>query len=59
LTPTGVTKARQGKILDNDDARDPIPDAPSAWLDDRGGLVAIGARRDGTPRVLRGFNEMR
>ena len=59
LTADGVTRARQGKILTNDDALDPIPDAPSAWLDDRGGLVAVGARRDGTPRVLRGFNEMR
>jgi len=59
LTADGVTRARQGKILTNDDALDSIPDAPSAWLDDRGGLVAVGARRDGTPRVLRGFNEMR
>jgi tRNA pseudouridine55 synthase len=59
LTPTGVIKARQGKILDNDDAHNPIPDAPSAWLDDRGGLVAVGERREGSPRVLRGFSEMR
>ena len=58
LTPTGAIKARQGKILDNDDALDPIPDAPSAWLDDRGGLVAVGERREGVPRVLRGFNEI-
>jgi tRNA pseudouridine55 synthase len=58
LTAAGVIKARQGKILENDDALDPIPDAPSAWLDDRGGLVAVGARRDGVARVLRGFNEI-
>ncbi|MDB4942808.1 MAG: tRNA pseudouridine synthase [Labilithrix sp.] len=55
LTEEGVVFAGHGKRLLAEHLRDPHP-GPSAWLDERGALVAIGElAEDGLGRVLRGF----
>jgi tRNA pseudouridine55 synthase len=55
LTADGVRAAGFGQRLLPDQLRSPHP-APSAWLDEAGELVAVGAAEaDGGGRVLRGF----
>jgi len=54
-TEEGVVAAGHGQRLMPGQLRDPH-DAPSAWLDEAGALVAIGVvDSDGGGRVLRGF----
>lgn len=54
-TEEGVVAAGRGQRLMPGQLRDPH-DAPSAWLDEAGALVAIGVvDPDGGGRVLRGF----
>lgn len=55
LTDGGVIAAGHGKRVPPSEIADPH-EAPSAWLDPAGRLVAIGeVLPDGTGRVLRGF----
>ena len=55
LSAEGATAAGHGQRLMPGQVRDPH-DAPSAWLDEAGLLVAIGeVDADGSGRVLRGF----
>lgn len=59
LTPEGVSRARQGKLLRDSDFSLLPPDASaSVWFDPDRQLVALGERVEaGTLRVLRGFRE--
>ena len=59
LTPEGVTRARQGKLLrDSDFSLLPPEASVSVWFDPERQLVALGERVEaGTLRVLRGFRE--
>lgn len=55
LTDIGALDARCGRPVRPRDIRAPT-DAPSAWLDPRGELVAVGSiGQDGCGTVLRGF----
>ncbi len=55
LTEAGVRAARHGQRVRPEDLRTPHA-RPSAWLDEAGVLVAVGATDDdGSGRVLRGF----
>jgi tRNA pseudouridine55 synthase len=54
LSGTGAERARLGQPLSNEHFVTQPDEGPSAWI--HGGvLVAVGARRDGHFRVLRGF----
>jgi tRNA pseudouridine55 synthase len=57
LTPTGARDARHGRAVpaaELEGAGSPL--TPCAWLDESGGLVAVGQiDEDGRGRVLRGF----
>jgi tRNA pseudouridine55 synthase len=56
LTEVGAGRARLGQALASEHFITPPPaEGPAAWLDADGELVAIGAARDGSQRVLRGF----
>ncbi|HEU5073033.1 MAG TPA: tRNA pseudouridine(55) synthase TruB, partial [Polyangiaceae bacterium] len=57
LTPEGVLRARQGKVLRDSDFSDPpLGAAVSAWFDPEHRLVAVGhCDEPGAFRVLRGF----
>jgi len=59
LTPEGVARARQGKLLRDSDFNLLPPEAPvSVWFDPDHRLVSLGHRvESGTWRVLRGFRE--
>jgi tRNA pseudouridine55 synthase len=55
LTESGVRDARHGRPVRAEDI-DASSNAPHAWLDPNGELVAIGSMKDdGTGQVLRGF----
>ncbi len=53
LTPELTLAARQGKRFPW--PAEPVVEAPHAWLDERGALVAVGEPREGNARVIRGF----
>jgi tRNA pseudouridine55 synthase len=56
LTDTGAVDARHGRPVQAHDMDASIPHAPSAWLDGKGNLIAVGQLEDdGRGRVLRGF----
>lgn len=56
LTATGVVAARHGQRVPATEIAGPAVEAPSAWLDEAGALVAVGTlEADGRGRVLRGF----
>jgi tRNA pseudouridine55 synthase len=55
LTETGVRDARCGRLVRASDINAPAR-GPSAWINDRGNLVAVGeADANGQGRVVRGF----
>ena len=57
LTADGVTLARHGKALPAAAFEvPPAPDAPAAWLDPAGMLVAVGLFTADAGKVLRGFS---
>lgn len=55
LSPDGVKAAGHGQRVSLEHVRDPH-EAPSAWLDEDGRLIAIGESRSDGGRVLRGFS---
>jgi tRNA pseudouridine55 synthase len=60
LTELGVARARQGKVLQSEHfakASGDESDAPNAWLDAGGRLVAIGHRQGDRYVVARGFRD--
>jgi hypothetical protein len=60
LTHAGARDARHGRSVDprDIDASASATGAPSAWLDDRGALIAVGRlESDGRGKVLRGFGD--
>lgn len=60
LTPEGVARARQGKVLREIDFSElPVATSVSVWFDPEQRLVALGQSVEGgTFRVLRGFRDV-